>query len=152
MFENRVGRGRVLSVACDRFLPERYAMEAGRNGYQEEYERISSCRQTFELLRFLLARIQEESMPVRVSGDVEFGMNATGGGLLVWLFNNKGVVKFADEPERLDSSKTAYVTIDFKGSPPDAVRDVETGELFPGGEIHLLVKPGGWRLLQVERR
>ena len=33
----------------------------------------------------------------------------------MWMFNNKGVVKFVDEPERLDESMTAAVTVRCRG-------------------------------------
>ena len=48
-------------------------------------------------------------------GDIHFGVNRTERGWLVWMFNNKGVVKFVDEPERLDESMTAAVTVRCRG-------------------------------------
>ena len=90
-------------------------------------------------------------MPLRVSGDVQFGVNRTSKGLLLWLFNNKGVVKFFEEPEELDCAKTALVTVDLKNMSPDTVKDPYTSEFFPKkGKFALKVPPGGWRLVQIE--
>ena len=150
VFANNVGKGQVLSVACNRFLPHNYE-NCGGEDYRTQYERISSGRQTFELLKFIFRRIQEESLPLRVSGDVQFGVNRTSKGLLLWLFNNKGVVKFFEEPEELDCAKTALVTVDLKNMSPDTVKDPYTSEFFPKkGKFALKVPPGGWRLVQIE--
>ena len=35
-------------------------------------------------------------LPVKVEGDIQYGMNKAAGGWWLYLFNNKGVTKFAD--------------------------------------------------------
>ena len=90
-------------------------------------------------------------MPVRVEGDVQWGVNRTKGGYLVWLFNNEGVTHFMGEEQSLDASKTAHVRLSFGDRAPKSVADAETGAPFAVAEgVSLDVPPGGWRLVAVE--
>ena len=68
-----------------------------------------------------------ETMPVSVDGDIQWGVNKTEKGWLVYLINNTGVIKFSDEPEEYDLSKTARVTVRRK-----ATGETRTAEIRPG--------------------
>ena len=46
---------------------------------------------------------------------------------MVYLINNKGVVKFCDEPEEFDMSRTARVAVTMK-----ATGETRTVEIKPG--------------------
>ncbi|HPS65274.1 MAG TPA: hypothetical protein PK447_06855, partial [Ignavibacteria bacterium] len=46
------------------------------------------------LIRYLLTCVQNETMPITVEGDVQFGFNKTKMGWNLWLINNKGVTKY----------------------------------------------------------
>lgn len=83
---------------------------------------------TPEKLRALLLDIQRETMPVTVEGDIQWGVNRTQGGWLVYLINNKGVVKFADEPESFDAARTAHVTVTLNASGERQSVDVAPGD------------------------
>jgi hypothetical protein len=74
----------------------------------------------------LFARIQKERLPVQVDGNCLYGVNRTAGGYLIWIFNNDGVEKYCDEPERFDMSKTTAATVTCRG------RTTET-KIPPGG-------------------
>ena len=74
-------------------------------------------------------------MPVSVVGDIQWGVNKTSKGWLVWMINNKGVVKFSDEPEEFRPERTAHVVATVKAS----------GEKFEAD-----IAPGDFKLLEVE--
>ena len=127
------GKGRIVTVACDRMLPDDY-LACTRKQYTSFVNEATSGRRTFDIIRTLLARVQRETMPVSVDGDVQWGVNKVeklkGGKVerswLVWLFNNKGVTKFIGEPEELDTAKTARVTV-------RCGKETKTVEVPPGG-------------------
>lgn len=79
-------------------------------------------------LRDLLRTVQDETMPVSVAGDVQWGVNRTKGGWLVYLINNRGVIKFVDEPEDLDATRTVHVTVTEKATGRTFVRDIAPGD------------------------
>ena len=109
-----VGKGRIVTVACDRMLPDAYA-RCSHGDYKKRLMEAVSPGFRFELVHDLLEQVQRETLPVAVDGDVQWGVNRTANGWLVWMFNNKGVVKFVDEPEQLDESMTAAVTVRCRG-------------------------------------
>ena len=151
---NDCGKGRVVSVAVAGLVP--YGLELPRNLENErealrQVERLRSGELPCDLLRAIYRRIQAETMPVRVEGDVQWGVNRTKGGYLVWLFNNEGVTHFMGEEQSLDASKTAHVRLSFGDRAPKSVADAETGAPFAVAEgVSLDVPPGGWRLVAVE--
>lgn len=67
-------------------------------------------------------------MPVSVMGDVQWGVNRTRTGWLLYLINNRGVVKFVDTPEEIDVKKTARVTVKEKATGRTFVRDIAPGD------------------------
>ena len=154
IWSNDVGKGRVLTVACEKCLPKRYSDERKLENYEVEFKDISSCRRRFGLLHYLFKRVQEETLPIGVHGPVQFGVNKTSRGLLVWLFNNDGVIKWSLEPEVYDASKTAEVELDLKGRQNIEVRDERTGETVGvvDGKAKLQVRPGGWRILSLRKK
>ena len=83
---------------------------------------------TKDKLRELLLKIQDETMPVSVAGDIQWGINKTSKGWLVWLVNNKGVVKFSDEPEEFRLERTAHVVVTVKATGEKFVADVAPGD------------------------
>jgi len=68
---------------------------------------------------------------------------------LLYLFNNKGVVKFIDEPEILDEAKTAHVTVDLRDLVGAVVTDAVSGRSLhvTDDKVTVDVPPGGSRLL-----
>lgn len=83
-------------------------------------------------LAALFERIQRETMPVLVEGDVQWGVNRTSSGYLVWLINNRGVRKFRGEPAEFMPERTAKVTVTVTAT---------------GAKTMIEVPPGAYRLL-----
>ena len=176
-FVNACGKGRVITIACAKGLPVRYAdsprMKEDR--YYVEFRDITANVHTFEIYRWILNRIQSERLPIAVEGSAQWGVNEVevqGRGRerskendsavnlnlesqpsrwLVYLFNNKGVVKFSDEPEEFDLSKTSTVTVDARRLGEVRFTDAVTGEALEGngGRISFRIKPGDYRLVEV---
>ena len=135
-FAKALARYRYVLVAgqsFDRTKFDQQALEAFKRGGGKVITYPGPGCETPEALRTLLLKIQDETMPVRVAGDVQWLVNRTSKGWLVALVNNKGVVKFVDEPEEFDLSKTANVTVTLKA----------TGETRT-----VSVKPGDFALLE----
>ena len=88
-------------------------------------------------------------MPIRVVGDCQWGVNRTPTGHLVWIFNNKGVRKWKLEPEQLDPTQTAQVTVLLGAGRVTELRDVRTGKRLTArnGKLCLPVPPGGWMVV-----
>jgi len=87
------------------------------------------------VIRDLLRKLQDEYLPVKVEGDIQWGCNLTGKGWMVWLMNNKGVAKFLEEPEDLDPKATAHVKVTYK----------PTGKVYEAD-----VGPGDWSTIEIK--
>lgn len=88
-------------------------------------------------LGVLFERIQRETMPVSVEGDIQWGVNRTSYGYLVWLINNRGVVQFKREPTDFLPEKTAKVSVTVVAT---------------GAKTTIVVPPGGSVLHKVFER
>ena len=112
---------------------------------------IFSGRRTFPALDAFFAGIREEFFPVKVEGDVLWGLNRTGGGWLVWCLNNKGVTKFADAFEEIDGNAAAPVRVNLGGVVPGRVRELLSGQDVPvgGGGFGWTVPAGGVAVFEI---
>ena len=121
-------RGGGTLVVTDEGLARRFTPAAGAKG------RVLHVPCEREALGAMFARIQGERLPVKVAGDCLFGENKVADGYLVWIFNNNGVEKYCDEPEKLDESKTSHVELSRAGKtlavdvPPGGIKLVEWKE------------------------
>ncbi len=123
---NTFGKGRVITIAAHRFLKDDARTDAGRIGAAFVTQGFAGKR-TFPLVAALLKFVRDETMPVTVEGDCQWGVNRTKKGWTVWMFNNKGVCKFFGEKETYDAKKTAKVRISLRE------RNIcQTLELAPG--------------------
>jgi hypothetical protein len=137
IYVNTHGRGRVLTVASKMMLPRAYEERTEGISYYPLLREITSGRAEFAVIRHLLRTAQDETMPVKVTGDIQWGVNKTERGFLVWLINNKGVKKYSFEPEEFDASATAEVQIVCK--PTREVRNVKVG-------------PGKWTFVEMSAK
>ena len=128
---NDVGRGRVVSVAVDRMLPESLVRVGN---WEEETYKVTSCQRKFPLIRHLLRTVQDDLMPVSVEGDIQWGVNRTRNGWLVWLINNKGVTNWALEEQVIDPKAASAVK----------VTDKATGRVY-----ERTIEPGGYGWIEV---
>ena len=95
-----------------------------------------------------LASLQNRLFPFEVNGDVLFGANRTPKGWWLWVFNNKGVVKFADAFERIDHACDSQVEVDLRKVKARKVVELMSGrelpvagtrfaDLVPAGDFHV---------------
>lgn len=87
----------------------------------------------FPKVEAMLEGLQKELFPFEVSGDCQYGANKTADGWWLWVFNNKGVIKFADEFERIDRSKDAQITVNFRGGDGGEVIELVSGRRIAAG-------------------
>ena len=163
-FSRGLGEGRVITVAAKRCLPLCHlkpAEPAPADGGKKKKNRAKAAPSgpsiragTGELgiVRRILGDAQDRFVPVRVDGDVAWGLSKTGKGWFLWLMNNKGVVKYAGEPAEFDMSKAASVKVDLRSLSGLAPRDAESGEPIPvkDGCFAVKVDPGAMRFVAVE--
>lgn len=146
-----LGRGRVVVTCARRSMPALYfnaPYAFNDRTYQELRLKIISGDGQLGLLRYLFDRVQRETIPVAVEGDIQWGVNKTEKGYLVWLINNKGVVKYYGEPQELDATKTAKVRLTSRLSGDWTMRDADNGTVLDGACVS--VGPGDVRFVTVE--
>ena len=128
------GRGKL--VVIDDPIPGDFA-DAMRKSYwgPSGQGAIASGKQQFPVYQKVLREVQRDFMPVTVEGDIQWGVNRTRKGWLVWLMNNKGVTKFQGEDEEVDASATASVKVTLKSSGKSVTRNVPPGR-YKCVELH----------------
>ena len=73
-----------------------------------------------------------ELFPFKVSGDCLYGANRTKDGWWLWVFNNRGVTKFADKMAKIDHACDAEVEIASANA-----RISSAKELLSGGAVQV---------------
>lgn len=153
-YENRVGKGKVITIAATGMLPDGWNYAWGIPDPQRhtaEFGKIYRGEATFEVMRAVFRRVQEETMPFAVAGDIHFGVNRTKRGWLVWLFNNKGVTNYLDEAPVIDAACDATVAVSAR-VPFKTVREIRFGASVrtDGEAFSVTVPAGSWRAYAVE--
>ena len=145
------GKGRVI-VATPRWLVPDF--EDGGMTSKTALSQTASGALKFKYTRALLDKIVAEVLPVKVSGDIQYGLNKTEKGWLIYLFNNEGITKFTDIPETFDMAKTAKVTVQLKNIAAPYAFDLCSRESFEvrDGAFTLDVQPGRYRILTLNAR
>ena len=144
----RVGKGTVILTEEPYWCPwtDGERPETGVNimGVRKSYPEVA---RTFD---DLLARLY----PVRVTGEVQYGLNRLPDGWQVYLINNGGVTKFGDKAETFDP-KGAEVELDL-ASLGGAVTATElfSGERLKvrGGKARLVVPSGDLRIVDIVKK
>ena len=150
-FRHEMGKGTVITVAAPRMLPAEW-VNVDRAEYKERIGGVISGAKGFSLIEFLLGKVQNETMPVSVDGNIQWGLNKTGGGWLLWLMNADGVTKFRGERQQIDISKTSTVHVQMKDASAEMnVSDAKTGIAVKscGGAFSVNVLPGEWRIFKL---
>jgi hypothetical protein len=150
-FRREIGKGAVITVTAPRMLPVEWA-NAGRTEYKDRIAGIISGAKSFSLIEFLLEKVQCETMPVSVDGNIQWGINKTNDGWLLWLMNADGVTKFSGERQQIDISKTSTVHVQMKDASAEMnVSDAKTGIAVKscGGAFSVNVLPGEWRIFKL---
>ena len=91
---------------------------------------ISSGAVRFPSLETELQKLQDAYFPFKVEGDCAYGLTAADDHVWLYVFNNAGVIKYADAPDRLDASKAADVTVTVApgGKPLRKVTELLSGK------------------------
>ena len=68
-------------------------------------------------LNTIMDSLYQQLVPIKVTGDVEYLVNIKDGGIIVTVFNNRGVTKPDNvaEPEVIDPTQTQDITIEYTG-------------------------------------
>lgn len=99
---------------------------------------------TFPFIQDILGRLVAETLPVTVKGDIQYGINRTADGYIVYLINNRGVSKMADTAEVVDADAVADVTIsctDGRFSKASELR-TSTALAIKNNQVRVTVHPG----------
>ena len=164
-YAHALGRGRVITTTCHRSLPEAFAAPTAKSGDAQAgmlRRQLVGDEAELGLVRHLLTRVQDETIPLRVMGDIQWGVNfvegkreevrGKKGGWLVWLMNNKGIAKYVGEPADVDPTKAVSVQLDLRGLRGLTPYDADTGEPLPlwGNIVTVRVEPGEVRLITIK--
>jgi len=85
---------------------------------------------SFPEVEAMLAGLERDFFPFKVSGDCLYGASRTEDSWWLWVLNNKGVTKFTDKPHVIDHSFDANVKVAPGRAKIHAVR-----ELVRGGDV-----------------
>ena len=148
------GKGRVVTVMCKRAMPSRYFKERYRSLDETHLSlraQIISDKGDLDLIRYLLDRVQCETIPIQVNGDIQWGLGKNDKGWLLWLINNKGIAKFVGEPADVDASKAADVRVSLGRLAGATPRNADTGAELPvlDGAFSVKVGPGDVAFVQI---
>ena len=88
---------------------------------------IMAGRLAFPSVAAKLESLQKDLFPFTVSGNCQYGANRTTKGWWLWVFNNRGVRKFADTFESLDPACNTSVTATLKVGSVKKVTDLVSG-------------------------
>ena len=110
-------------------------------------------RLRFPHIERILDGLQRELFPFEVDGDCQYGANRTEGGWWLWVFNNRGVRKFADTFETLDRSKDSSITVSARNgaAPMLAVRELVSGRNVEvrDGHFRYAIPAGGFAVFDI---
>ncbi len=145
---NKFGRGHVI-VGAPHFLTPYYD-DSNETVANTALGETLSGKQKFPYIEWLLTRLTAETLPAIVKGDIQYGFNRTSTGWWLYLFNNKGVIKFAQKPQSFDPAATTEVTVDMSKIKPESVTDLVSGENFSGDQLKITIEPGKFRILEIK--
>jgi hypothetical protein len=144
---NEYGKGRLIIGAPHYLVPDFGAEEAN-----SALQAMRSGQWKFKYVKDLMDCITPGLLPVKVEGDIQYGVNKVAGGWWLYLFNNKGVTKFADSAATFDPRKRATVSGRSDKLGPCRVTDLVSGEAVAGrtGSFRMDIDPGTFRILKLE--
>jgi hypothetical protein len=142
---NGYGKGVVIVTTPRYMIPD-------NKDYFGQFRDAKSGKLIFPYIRELLDGICGESLPIKVTGDIQFGLNKTKTGWWIYLLNNKGVYRLYGDPEKFDPNRTATVTVDVSRLNPKTVRELFSKQNVSvnNGKVTLTVGPGDLKCLRVD--
>jgi hypothetical protein len=117
---NHYGKGNVITTMVNWMVPRE---DMGKGGGEWGLDRLVRGGE-MPLVKLLMDQIVGEVLPVEVKGDIEFGVNKRTDGWLVYLINNKGVIKFTTTAEKLDFAATVKVEVNMRNLSVADVREL----------------------------
>jgi len=91
-------------------------------------DQTRNANRTFSFTAYMLERLQHDLFPIRVRGDIQYGLNRTKAGWWLWAVNNKGVTKFVDTAQVVDPAGVATITVDLGKIHAKSVRELMSGK------------------------
>ena len=142
---NRYGKGSVIVTTPQFMIPE-------TKEWQKQAMKASSGELQFPYIEQLLKQLCAEVNPVKVDGDVKFGLNRNASGWWLYLFNNKGVMKMDGEAETFDPNRTVRVKIDFHKLKIRNVKELRSGRAMAvkNNRLELEIGPGDFKILELK--
>ena len=142
---NAYGKGEVIVTTPQFMVPDT------TEWYVQSLD-ASSGKLQFPYVEQLLKLLCAEVNPVKVDGDIKFGLNKTPSGWWLYLFNNKGVMKMDGEPETLDPQRTANVKIDFHRIKVQSVKELRSEQemAVQNNQMELEIGPGDFKILELK--
>ena len=113
---------------------------------------IKAGRLRFPSVERLLEGLQRDLCPFAVEGDCQYGANRTKDGWWLWVFNNKGVRKFADTFETIDHSRDSEIVVGFThAAPATVVKDLVSGNAMrvSDGRFAFTVPAGDFAVFEI---
>ena len=105
----------------------------------------------FPEMEWLLKKLSQELLPVSVEGNIQYGLNRTKDGWLLYLINNSGVIKFADKAQALDPNGQ-NVRIHVRKLAAESIFELLTKEKLEvqNGKLEINVPSGDLRILKIQ--
>lgn len=141
--------GRLVRITND-MLPPRRADKRDDRLVREIYR----GERRFPEVEKRLEALQERLFPFEVRGDVQYGANRTKDGWWLWVFNNKGIVKFADTFEEVDHSKDAPIVVRALREKAIKVTELMSGSdvEVEGGRFEQVIPAGEFAIYSVKQK
>lgn len=138
---NKYGKGNVILTTVDYLIPSNI------NGYIPGKD-----KRNFPLISFLMENLTEEVLPIKIDGDIEYGLNRTKNGWILYLINNRGILKNASESQRLNLKETSQINVFLNSLRPIKITELRTGQNIFWGENKFMIdiKPGDIKVLEIK--
>jgi len=119
---NHVGNGHVILTMINWLVPK-----GTITGSLDKLSRaVTSSGTRFTFMSYFLEKIVKDVLPLEVKGDIEYGLNKLNDGWLLYLINNKGIIKFPMKAQKIDRTKTAKVEVILKTTETVSAIDLKT--------------------------
>ncbi|MBO7327660.1 MAG: hypothetical protein J6W00_02685, partial [Lentisphaeria bacterium] len=144
VYAHNFGKGKVIVTTPEFMTP---GLE------KESFSNLASGKQQFPLIAHLMKQITFESLPLKVEGDIQYGLNRTNNGWWLYLINNKGVTKFVDKEQCIDPSAKTQVKVILDKISKAQIKDLVSGEVISNnGSFEVQVNAGGFRLFNITEK
>lgn len=139
----RMGRGRVIVGSEPYLTPWEGATEAEASKRALAAIDVGEPRR-FPDIEWLLDALSARFAPVSVKGDVQWGLNRTADGWILWFINNAGVIKFAEKDQVLEPGGSE-IEADVRKLGVSSAKDILSGRAatVEGGVVKTVVPHGG---------